>query len=547
MSKQLIAALAGVVLGAFLARSAATAQAERPTCPLSVLTVSGQKVQAHCRTSSPSGFNTYAIPTASSAFGDRADYLLEVLLATGETHKPALDFRYFPSATDSFYDHIPGPAFGCSTTDCRPAEAAFLRAPVHAWVGLGPYGAEARIIVPGSGAPCPDLVVNGVIARHMVPRRSPEECPEGFAVTVCAAPIPDYATTAKIGEVALPLPPHRIQKIVILGDTGCRLKGDHCSPAGAACRANCEATSIQACNDSAAWPFASVAAMAALSQPDLVIHVGDYSYREARCPPGNPACAGSPWGDNWPSWRADFFDPAAPLLAAAPWVFVRGNHEDCSRAHRGWFYFLDPGGYPDACNDDPALYSVNLPDLQLLVLNTSSAGSAPASHYTAAFQDVRTLATRYDATWLLSHHPVWAFLKDSVNGLVPMTPVLQSALGSYPLPPNIKFTVAGHIHVFELLGYAQQPGFWWRPPGGVFGMGGTALDDPTVTEPELMNQTIQYGTVNKAKTAAKFGYAVAERDGSENGWKLTAYSPKGQLLAVCSFDGMDLSCPPPGP
>ena len=55
-----------------------------------------------------------------------------------------------------------------------------------------------------------------------------------------------------------------------------------------------------------------------------------------------PGCAGSPYGDNWAVWQKDFFDPAAPLLAAAPWVLVRGNHELCSRGGHGWFRLLDP-------------------------------------------------------------------------------------------------------------------------------------------------------------------------------------------------------------
>lgn len=46
--------------------------------------------------------------------------------------------------------------------------------------------------------------------------------------------------------------------------------------------------------------------------------------------------------DSWEAWRADFFAPAAPLLSRAPWVPARGNHELCSRAGPGWFYFLDP-------------------------------------------------------------------------------------------------------------------------------------------------------------------------------------------------------------
>src|SRR5262249_9219466 len=49
---------------------------------------------------------------------------------------------------------------------------------------------------------------------------------------------------------------------------------------------------------------------------DLVIHVGDYLYRQSACPPGDAGCAGSPYGDDWPTWKADFFAPAAPALLA---------------------------------------------------------------------------------------------------------------------------------------------------------------------------------------------------------------------------------------
>ena len=83
---------------------------------------------------------------------------------------------------------------------------------------------------------------------------------------------------------------------------------------------------------------------AAAKRPDLVIHVGDYYYRVSACPVGRAGCAGSPHGDNWPTWQAELFDPGAPLLAAAPWVVVRGNHEVCRRGGPGWFRLLDP--YP---------------------------------------------------------------------------------------------------------------------------------------------------------------------------------------------------------
>jgi hypothetical protein len=37
----------------------------------------------------------------------------------------------------------------------------------------------------------------------------------------------------------------------------------------------------------------------AARKPSLVIHVGDYIYRESPCPAGDKGCKGSPYGDNW--------------------------------------------------------------------------------------------------------------------------------------------------------------------------------------------------------------------------------------------------------
>mgnify|MGYP000167914488 CR=1 FL=1 len=61
-----------------------------------------------------------------------------------------------------------------------------------------------------------------------------------------------------------------------------------------------------------------VAGAVAAWDPDLIVHVGDYLYRESPCPEGQSGCAGSPHGDNWATWNADFFAPASPLLGAAP-------------------------------------------------------------------------------------------------------------------------------------------------------------------------------------------------------------------------------------
>ena len=170
----------------------------------------------------------------------------------------------------------------------------------------------------------PVLSVSADGARLAAPRRG---APDGnFPIEVCEARAPVTTARLTVSGGAVPILPAQVKRIVVFGDTGCRLEG----------------RAIQDCSNPTAWPFGAIAARAAAKRPDLVIHLGDYYYRVSSCPAGRAGCAGSPHGDNWPSWKAEFFDPAAPLLAAAPWVMVRGNHELCRRGGHGWFRLLDP-------------------------------------------------------------------------------------------------------------------------------------------------------------------------------------------------------------
>ena len=95
-------------------------------------------------------------------------------------------------------------------------------------------------------------------------------------------------------------------------------------------------------------------------------------------PTDQPGCAGSPYGDNWAVWQKDFFDPAAPLLAAAPWVLVRGNHELCSRGGHGWFRLLDPHPETDGCTETTSPYALRIGALNLLLFDGADADDATA-------------------------------------------------------------------------------------------------------------------------------------------------------------------------
>jgi hypothetical protein len=113
-------------------------------------------------------------------------------------------------------------------------------------------------------------------------------------------------------------------QVLVMGDTGCRVTS----------------FADQECSDGQKWAFGQLAAAAAGQAADLIVHLGDYYYREAPCKGSAAPCIPGPYGDREETWRADFFTPARGLLAKAPWVFIRGNHEDCLRGGFGWHYYF---------------------------------------------------------------------------------------------------------------------------------------------------------------------------------------------------------------
>ena len=382
-----------------------------------------------------------------------------------------------------------------------------------------------------SAATCPNIELDGV-ARSMTARAPPgtmplrptfstpaNSKPSAFPVLTCEMAVPSGVARATIDGRALPLPKTQPIRIVVIGDSGCRIKiADNV---------------FQACDDSAQWPFATVASTAAAGAPDLVIHVGDYHYRENACPAGNAGCAGTPWGYGWDAWEADFFAPAAKLLAAAPWIVVRGNHESCARAGQGWWRFLDPRPLAPRqdCNDpadDPIgdfsePYAVPLgADAQFIVFDSSRVGVAPlppesAMHvtYRAQFERAFALGARRPNTFFVSHHPVLAFAPNPGKPEAPypgnggLQSVLQTIEPAALFPPDVKALISGHVHLFEMVSFSTP-----QPAQFVSGFGGDWVDSK-LPLPLAASLTPAPGAIVSAIVASnRFGFMTMQRDGT---------------------------------
>src|SRR5579871_6740850 len=90
-----------------------------------------------------------------------------------------------------------------------------------AWVELGEDGqAIARVIV-ATSAVCPSILVDAT----MQPMQERLPVPAGF-MPACEAAIPAGAKIARIGAQSLILPKPNPSRMVVFGDTGCRIKGE---------------------------------------------------------------------------------------------------------------------------------------------------------------------------------------------------------------------------------------------------------------------------------------------------------------------------------
>jgi hypothetical protein len=401
-----------------------------------------------------------------------------------------------------------------------------------AYVVLGPQGPVARAVLADTTA-CPAITIDGT----QQPMNIRAMADAAFPVLVCELPIPAGATSASLDNSPLPLPAPILTSIVAFGDTGCRLKAKKASAkSGAKSGANDhddeDSGKFQDCNNPSLWPFAQLAASVAAAKPSLIIHVGDYLYRESVCPPRDQGCTGSPHGDDWATWKADFFAPAAPALWAAPWIVVRGNHEICKRAGAGYFRLLDPSPAtaPPPCTDMIGQFTVTVAGQSFIVMDSSNAADAcpcDAASYAAEFAAMRPAP----GTWLLSHRPVWGFRthRQTVNA------TLQAALAAWDgkLPDGIALALAGHIHVAEALSFADK-----RTPQFVLGTGGTLLAGKI--KKNLAGEAVGGATVSYGRADHRFGFATLEP--SAQSWTATFRDTGSKTLFGCTIGPGQVTC-----
>ena len=406
---------------------------------------------------------------------------------------------------------------GMSVAAAEPASPA--------WVQMVQGGAEVRAV--SADSHCPALAFDGEPVAMTLRIAADDAFP-----AVCQASVPKVARHATLDGTPLALPLRReVRRIVVFGDTGCRIKGPL----------------VQACNDPEQWPLAEVARRAAERHPDLVIHVGDYYYRESPCPVGDARCAGSPSGDRWPAWEADFFTPAGPLLRAAPWVFARGNHESCKRGGLGWFRLLDAAPEAKACPAEADAFAVPLGGLNLYIVDSADTEDRDTPpKQVAAFShqlDVLGAGLAKSPGWIVTHRPVWGLTPVvRVGPIGPLNVSLnlteQEAVKGHDLNA-VRMVVSGHVHDFSSFDFGPT-----RPAQLLVGTGGDVgepADSPKITR----DVVVMDGKTARRLEFDRFGYLVLDRQGEgADDWAGVFYDAKDHPVVRCRLYKRALRCTP---
>ena len=345
---------------------------------------------------------------------------------------------------------------------CEPALS--LRAVV--WAG--------RAASPEGTCPSFSKTQGGTTSVHAMTERKKNGI-DGFAdITVCEAPLDTKAESLAVHHGKLmTLPPAwregtEPSPIVVSGDTGCRRDA----------RQKCEPGP----KDNQ-WRFADVSKAQASKWPALAIHVGDYLYVKK---------------DDWAAWNEYFFAPGRPLLERAPWIPIRGNHENCGHgdAPAGYNLFFGTGpAVPCPIADEQLVtYALDLSLRVRLIVSDSSlayatnpeativsncsrgADEAMCARMIEVVKDVNRFASAAGGgrdVWLATHVPVFALDRDDdEQPFIPDSSVMMLAAWRGAGGKGVKVVFSGDRHLFQVV-TKSDPG---APMQFVVGTGGVALD-----------------------------------------------------------------------
>ncbi|MDD9331362.1 MAG: metallophosphoesterase [Wolbachia sp.] len=314
---------------------------------------------------------------------------------------------------------------------------------------------------------------------------------------VCELLVDRDTKNISIENVQIPVLSEKMEKIAFIGDTGCRIN----------------MLFQQECSSLDSWPLKKNLDSIALHEPDLIIHVGDYHYRKTKC--RNTKKCGDIYGYNKEAWYTDWFEPAKDIFLKSPFLFVRGNHESCDRAHEGWFRYLDSYPFlPEKCENFVSSWFFDIELMKFFIFDSSSGEdifTTKSEIYAFEKQFSKLIQDNSNKPiWLLTHRPLWRSPKKKFLTLKSQGNLLQIEAFGDKFPNNVTAVVSGHIHIAQMLLMDSVP------DQIIVGNGGALLhaqnQEPTYKNVEFDYSNDKHYLAHEVKNFFGFGFAILDLD-----------------------------------
>ena len=276
------------------------------------------------------------------------------------------------------------------------------------------------------------------------------------------------------------------------------------------------------------WPLEKILSYVNDHDPDLIIHVGDYLYRTAQCV-NHEKCGYGVYGDNSATWRADWLEVSKLVSSKAPFLFVRGNHENCDRAHIGWFRYLDSYAYLDSehkCEDFTNSWIFNARKLDDKNIDFYVFDSSFGNERFVSDSDVENLKKQFlplvtnnvsNSVWFLTHRPLWSYAALS-KGFYYGNLSQIKAFGEL-FPNNVQVILSGHVHIAQVLKLQSKKGIH-IPMQIIIGNSGSLLYGVPGNKLLAKNVEVLDAIADEIKSIVHFGFAIVEVHESDHGSKV---------------------------
>ncbi|CEI84892.1 Calcineurin-like phosphoesterase family protein [Ehrlichia minasensis] len=399
--------------------------------------------------------------------------------------------------------------------------------PLFTWSQVASNNKLSVRVIVLEGENCPVVNVDGK-KLEMTVRALPQK--GVFDDKVCELLVPQTTEEIFIDNIEVPVINPQIRTIAIIGDTGCIVsfwRGKLYQ---------------QRCTSSEEWPLKKILSNVGQHAPDLIIHVGDYLYRADKCVDVEK-CGDVRGGDNDETWKADWLDPSMLVADKAPFLFVRGNHENCDRSYRGWFRYLDAHqsmSSADVCNNFTDSWVFNASRLDSGNLDFYVFDSSFGDEKNVLDSDIENLKKQFFSLfkvkssniWFLTHRPLWSYTTHVKGGDIYYGNTSQQKAFGDLFPDTVSVILSGHMHLSQVLDLERVQEEKYVPMQMIAGNGGALLHG--VPEDKLLVKNIRIGDViaNTITNELDFGFAIVtmQEPGLTGNVIVTLYNASGKKV-----------------